>query len=329
MKAYPLLMLLVLLAVAGSAAAQVPGAVQQVDQSEQRRRAEASARAAVSGDTAPELYAGESADLGPQQVIGVARRRQLIEASADAQYYYTDNFFLTEEPFTESTTVLLSTVDVALAPTPYPLGDGWFAPRIGFRHQWYNFGLETDQPFDVFDFRAQTLYGEGRFRLAEHWTVEAGVDAQRLLHHDTGDEFYRELAPRWGLTWRRPVCRAVVFEAGYRGLYRITQTDGAFPDDLNDRLDTFAYASLAITCGERFVAQPYYRYQYTRYDENPPGLNRDGQIHSLGLGCYYFLSEWCSVRGFIHYDNAEFRGSLLPDYRNFNAGGGVNLTLRF
>jgi hypothetical protein len=328
MNMHSLLILWPALLLAVPALAQVPGATRQVDQSDQRRRAEESARTVAAGEAAPELYSGEAADLGPQTVLGVARPRHHFAASADVQYYYTDNFFLNESPFRQETTVLLSTVDVALAPTPYPLGGGRFAPRIGVRHQWYNFGLETDRPFDFYDFRAQSVYGEGRFRFADHWIAEAGVEALRLVNHNTGDEFYKEIAPRWGIAWRYPLCRAATFEAGYRGIYRITE-EPFTPDNYQDRLDTIGHAALSITLGERFVAQPFYRFQHTHYSERFFGDNRDGQLHTFGLGLFCFLSDSCSLRGFFGYDLAEFRSPFLPDYRNLTAGGGVNLTLRF
>jgi hypothetical protein len=329
MNAHSLTILLAALAAALPASAQVPGATRQVDEAEQRRRAEAAARAAAAGTDAPELYAGEAADLGPQKVFGLAPSRHHFEVSADVQFYHTDNFFLAEEPIEESTTVLLSTLDVALAPAAYPLGCGTFAPRVGLRHQWYNFGLETDQPFDVFDFRAQTIYAEGRFHFARGWRVEAGFDAQRLLNHNSGDVFYEELAPRWGLSWRHALCRSATVEAAYRGIYRITRSDVTFPEDANDRLDSIVQVSLAVTPCSRVVVQPYYRFQHTHYWDELFGFNRDGQLHSAGLGIYYYFADWCSLRGFFQYDLAEFRDPFTPDYRNFNGGGGVNLTLRF
>ena len=121
-----------LLAVLGVAAvtalAQTPGAVNQVESVEQRQRFDQSARQQFdNGDSVPALYPGEESDVGPQTVVVARPRKTLFEAVADEQYFYTDNVFL-QNSRKLATTVLVSTIQLALAPSPYEIGGGQFAP---------------------------------------------------------------------------------------------------------------------------------------------------------------------------------------------------------
>src|ERR1043166_1867342 len=128
----------------GESAAQVPGAIQQVDSLQQRRQIEQASRGYESAESAPELYPGESSDVGPQSIVKLKARKTHFEALADVQYFHTDNMFLTRHDQQEAD-VLVSTVQFALAPTAYDLGGSKFAPRIGYRHEWFNFGPGSDE----------------------------------------------------------------------------------------------------------------------------------------------------------------------------------------
>src|SRR6266852_4534359 len=166
---YKIALLSLLLFCCYEAAAQVPGALDQVDSAQQRRKAEQSAHSSMKeGEAAAELFPGESSDLGPQSVLRMKARKTWFEALADVQYFYTDNMFLTEHNKQEAG-VLVSTAQIALAPTPYELGPGRFSPRLGYRHQWFDFGLDGAK-FDgstfrlnQFDFNAQTIFTDGQW----------------------------------------------------------------------------------------------------------------------------------------------------------------------
>lgn len=192
--------------------AQVPAAVQQSESMQQRRELEQAAQAAESGEVAPDLFAGESRDVGPQTILKFKPRKAYFEAMADVQYFYTDNMFLAAND-QQSADVLVSTVQFALAPTPYGLGDGQFAPRLGFRQEWWDFGLASDKeilvydfataslrpaPLNEFNFNVQTVFADGQWRRG-NWIFEAGVDFQRLLDAEHDDQFYQEAVPRWGV----------------------------------------------------------------------------------------------------------------------------------
>src|SRR6266478_2878454 len=138
------------------AAAQVPGAVRQTEAVEQRRQLEPAARSYEGGESAPELYPGESTDVGPQTIIKFKPRKTYFEAMADAQYFHTDNMFLTQHD-KQGADALVSTAQFALAPASYELGGGRFAPRLGYRHEWFDFGLLSGKQIQAFDFQTQTF----------------------------------------------------------------------------------------------------------------------------------------------------------------------------
>src|ERR1700722_7930543 len=115
------------------ARAHIRAAIDQVNTDQQRRDLDQAPQLRYDqGTPAPELYPGEADDVGPQSVLSLKPRRTLFEGSADSQYYYTDNAFLDHSTRVTSG-MLVSTVQFALAPTPYQLGEGQYAPRIGFR----------------------------------------------------------------------------------------------------------------------------------------------------------------------------------------------------
>ena len=176
---------------------------QQVDSAQQRRELGQPAKTLGDGETVPELFTGEASDVGPQSVVKFKSRTSYLELSADAQYFYTDNLFLADGGRV-GTDVLVSMVQAALAPGAYALGEGRFAPRLGYRHEWFNYGLATPKEIEVFDFNtgdfreiklrefdfnAQTVFTDGRWRQG-NWVVGAGFDYRRLLDSDRYEQFY-------------------------------------------------------------------------------------------------------------------------------------------
>jgi hypothetical protein len=324
------------------ATAQTPGAVRQVESDQQRRQMERNARPIEPGDTAPELYPGEVTDVGPQSILKYKQRKTYVEAMADAQYFYTDNMFLNEEDKQRSD-VLVATVQFALAPTPYDLRGGKLAPRIGYRHQWYNFGLANDDTVEVFDFQtfqfrdvelnkfdfnAQTLFTDGRWTLG-NWAFDLGFDYTRLMESDDYDQFYQEYVPRWGVQRLFPLYETGTLSVGYAGDYRFAQTDlppPAFEDDFNSRTDHSLFVAFAQSLCKYAVAQPYYRFKYTRFTK---GDERDDYLHSFGVAVHCFFTQQVGMRAFLGYDILESSNGDIPDFKRLDTGAGLNLTFRF
>ena len=314
-------------------AAQVPGALDQVDSTQQRRNAGRSAHSVLSdGDSVPELFPGESSDVGPQSVLKMIPRKTWFEALADVQYFYTDNMFLTEHN-KEEAGVLVSTAQFALAPTPYDLGPGKFSPRIGYRHQWYDFGLDGAR-FDGtffhqrdFDFNVQTVFTDMQWSCHDNWILAAGFDYTRLMSTPEYDEFYKEYVPRWSLERLVPLDDKTVISLGYEGDYRFSDADVFFNTDFNDRTDHSFFALCTRSLCRYAVLQPYYRFKYTHFTAN---IDREDYLHSFGIALYCFFTPRISLRGFVSYDIKDSDGRQQgEDYRRLDAGGGVNLTIRF
>ena len=325
-------------------AAQTPSPIRQVESDQQRRQMERDARPIVPGETAPELYPGEATDIGPQSILTYKPRKTYIEAMVDGQYFYTDNMFL-DETNRQATDVFVATAQFALAPTPYDLWGGKLGPRIGYRHQWYMYGLLNDDTVQAadfettppsfpelelrkFDFNAQTIFTDGRWTLG-NWAFELGFDYTRLMESDDYDQFYQEYVPRLGVQRVFPLYETGALSLGYAGDYRFTDTDlppPVFNEDFNDRTDHSLYVSFAQSLCRHAVLQPYYRFKYTRFTE---GDERDDYLHSFGVAVHCFFTEQIALRAFAGYDMLESSNPVIPDYRRLDTGGGLNLTFRF
>jgi len=313
-----------------------------VESDQQRRQLERAAREIQPGETAPELYPGEVTDIGPQSIIKYKPRKSYVEAMVDGQYFYTDNMFLNEEDKQEAD-VFVGTAQIALAPTAYDLGPGKLAPRIGYRHQWYMFGLlndDTVQVFDFetlsvrevelrkFDFNAQTLFTDGRWTMG-NWGVDLGFEYTRLMESDDYDQFYQEYVPRWGVQRVFPLYESGALSLGYAGDYRFADTDmppPQFNEDFNSRTDHSLNIAFTQSLCKHAVVQPYYRFKYTRFTE---GDERDDYLHSFGVAVHCFFTQQVGLRAFAGYDMLETSNPNIPDYRRLDAGGGLNLTFRF
>jgi hypothetical protein len=288
-------------------------------------------------EKAPELYPGENADVGPQFLLRVKQRREWVEGSVDSQYFYTSNVFLSENPTYNSTVdtgVWVNTAQVAFAPTPFDWNDGKLAPRVGFRHQWYNYGLDkNDNNLNNIDFDLQTIFAEVRYQFAENWVASFGTDFTRLLQHETPvsdyAEIYKEIVPRGSVERFFPLNDTMFFNVAYDTAYHITETD-PFPSSYsNNRWDHNITGSFGWEIMPNLWTQPYYRFQLTDYWGNG---SRYDFLYTFGLGFSFNLAKWASLRTFVAYDIKESHDnpeSNTVDYKNLNAGLGLNLLLRF
>lgn len=317
------------------AMAQQRGAsqVQRMEQfNQQQTDARIESAQNASSQLAPELYEGESSDVGPQFIVRTKPRRKWIEASVDSQYYYTSNAFLNEKAPIDDTTILVNTVQVALAPTPFAVGEDQFAPRLGFRYQWYNYGLDsTTNQYNNLDFDVQTLFTDLRYKFKDNWYVAAGFEWNRLLAHEgpTADysEFYKEYDPSWTIGKFFPITDSMFFSVEYQGIYHFTVVDPTPAQNINDRIDHGLRLSYTQELIPNLYLQPYVRLLYTDY-VNVNG-SRNDYLMTIGCAFSYAINEWASVRTFASYDMKESDDPLYPDYTNVNAGTGVTLSISF
>ncbi len=295
----------------------------------------------------PEIIPGEHADMGPQFIVKQKKIRKWISAYVDSQYYYTSNAFLEEDaPMRHQATdcgLLVSTADFAVAPDPFEFDGDRFYPKVGFRHQWFNYGVGTTtdpiertfQGLNSSDFDAQTIYTEGTYALGESWSFGTGFEFVRLLTHESSDgdfdqdyqEFYKEYAPKWSIERYFPINDSMFFSVRYDGKWRITDVDPAQPKrQINDRDDhslTFAYTQEVLP---KVYIQPNFRFQYSDYIVNG---DRNDYLYNLGATISWSITDWASVRTFATWEHRESDDPTVADYFKIDSGGGVTLSLRF
>jgi hypothetical protein len=296
------------------------------------------------GDSAPQLYEGEDTDVGPQSVVRVKPRKTLFEVSGDVQLFRTDNLFLTDkDPFGSGerdkvdAIVMVTKAEIALAPTPYPIAGGNLAPRLGYRHQWFDFGLDDERLRDShlnlssFNFNAQTLFADIRWS-RDNWIFEGGVDGMRLMTSNGYDEFYKEVLPHVGVRRIIPLNDKMAFSAGYEGNYHFSDTKVEFypfdAADVSDRTDQMLFATYTQVLCKHAVLQPYYRFKYTHFTQSSIGARND-YLQSMGASLYLIICPHFNVRAFAGYDIKKTDNDLASEYHKLDLGGGVNVTFRF
>jgi hypothetical protein len=328
-----------------TASAQLPGGTQsrQLESAEQRLAMEERA-AALTVSNAPSLFAGEDADVGPQSVLNLKGRGRapVVELFADAQYFYTDNMFLSDAN-EQSADVLVSTVQGIFNAIRFPIFGGDFVQRFGYRHQWFDYGLVDDSTISVFDlstgtfrqaklnefdFNAGTAFAEGIWK-RDHWVAGLAFDYQRLMDTDAYDQFYREFTPRWGLKRVVPLCPRSALTLGYEGDYRATATDDpplGFDSNFNDRTDHSLVIDATYIFCKYAIAQAYYRFQFTYFTGSE---RREDYLHAFGVALYCPFTENVGLRFFANYDILETNGALVTDYNRLDTGAGLNLMVKF
>lgn len=323
-----------------AAIAQMPNAYQQVDTVNQNRQMDESAQA-LGTNNVPALYDSETSDVGPQSVLEMKARRTWVQAYADEQYFYTDNMFLADHG-QQSADVLVSTVMAALAPTPYDFEGGQLAPRIGYEHQWFNYDLIESSSLEVvnglfsgssatadtFDFNVSTAFADVSWK-RHNWEFTVGADFRQLLDSGSYSEFYRETVPRLSISRDFNLTANTGISIGYQGDYRVTETDGpdpiGFGRGFNDRMDQGLYVVGSWRLCRYAILQPFYNFEYTHYTR----INRDDFLHSFGLTLYCPVTQNITFRGFVGYNDLNTDGFYAQNYEALDAGGGLNLSVRF
>ena len=306
--------------------AQAPPAVQQLDDN-RRSREQQSLMSTEASLRAPELYAGEDEDVGPQRILKFKPTRTYVEAIADSQYYFTDNTFLTDRAKT-STAIAVNTIQLALAPSPYELSSGAFAPVVGFRSQWYNYGLDgRSGNLDRLNFNAQTILGGAHYIFKQNWRASLTFDYTRLLNQHSYHEFYTEYVPAIGLQRSFPLNEKMAISAEWRTAYHISSVDPAPRRDINDRLDSSLTLSLNTLIIPKLVVSQYYQFTHYYYSRTAFGEDRNDFLNSIGLSLAYYFNPKISARLFAGADFKQSDDSRAQEYQKLDAG--INLTVNF
>ncbi len=293
------------------------------------------------GTNAPELYAGENEDIGPQRILRVngqasavaAPRRQWFDVTLDSQVFYSDNANFGGAGNRISSAVFVNTAQAALAPTPFDLGPGKFAPVAGFSSQWYNY---SSSQMTAFDFDAQTAFVNLRYFFG-NWQASLGGNYTRLLSQSGYNETYREWLP--SLTVQRvfPLNDRFALIAGNVLDYHFSHVTSVFGsrDDINDHFDEMIFLSLNWQVTPRFAVQPFYRFQYSLYKNDtlsgslPTSTQRNDFLSAVGVTLLYTFNPHASLRAFCSYNTKTSDDQFTPHYDEINGGLGVALDFRF
>jgi hypothetical protein len=336
-----------------SVRAQVGGMVGQVDNSNTRQQLNQTAESQVAGtNSVPQLYEGESSDVGPQSVVAPRERHTIFQARADVQLLYTDNAFLTANNKID-TGVLISTAEAEFAPVSYPLGNGTLTPRIGYQGQWFDYFFNNQQvrfignqgvppgKLSDFDFTSQSVFGDAMWT-HDHLSLGGGLEATRMLFTPHYDPFYDELMPFWSARYVFPICDESALSVSYLGDYRFTSSQRSFflgspGGNIDDRTDQGLLLTWTQVLSKGVVFQPFYEFKYTHFTEEPAVVNssnvretvtRNDYLNTVGAGIYWFVSPNCTVRGFFNYNSLKSSISAV-EYREFDGGGGVDVSIKF
>lgn len=302
---------------------RVDSATQQVERTNLNRRFLEPA-----ADVIPSLYKDESKDLGPQYMVKEAPPKQpWIEASFDYQYASSTNVNLLEKDQSESS-LMISTAQIALTPSPWELADGSFALKTGYRHQKFNYGVWTKNEHNLndADFDVSSLFLQGRYMFHEKWVFATGLDYNRLLTAATGkyDEFYAEFVPSVSLERSFAIDNKSMVTASLGGNLHITRVDSPNTDH-NDRVDEVLLLSYIRELTPAIAVQPFYRAQFTQYTRG----SRKDILQTVGLTVSYAFSQWASARVYTNYEARESGDGAVADYRKLDTGIGVSFQVRF
>jgi hypothetical protein len=321
-----------LLFVVASAIAQ-PSAVQQI-QNTQIQMQMPSPELRV-GTNAPEIYVGENEDIGPQRILRINNatrpksKREWLDGSIDTQVFYSDNANFGGENTRIGSFVFVNTAQVALAPTPFELGPGKFAPSVGFMSQWYNY---SSGRMHELDFNAQTAFVNLRYFLG-NWQFGVGANYTRILSQDNYEETYREWLPSVSLQRVFPLNDQLALIVGNVVDWHFSHVQSVFgsSDDLNDHLDETIFLTLNWQVTPKLAVQPFYRLQYSFYpnDSADQGKERTDWLNSAGLNVVYTFNRHASLRTFFSYNTKWSDDEYTSHYDEFNGGLGAALNIRF
>jgi len=305
-----------------------PAAIQQLQNNQITREFQPPPPGLAAGTNAPELYAGENLDVGPQRILRMLPHHAWLGALFDSQAFFTDNANYAPQPFAVSSWVFVNTVQASLTPPAVTLGPGRATVAIGVASQWYNYG---DNRMESFDFNAQTIFLNGNYTVGK-WQFGAGANLTRLVNQENYNETYREFMPNLGIQRVLPLNRRLSLILGDLVEYHLTEVPSVLGSraDINDRLDNIASLSLAWQATRHLLLQPFYRFQYSNYQHDTPGTSgRNDYLQSLGLSATYYFNRQVSLRAFYNYNRRQSGDPFTPAYREMDGGPGISLDIKF
>jgi hypothetical protein len=328
---------IVLSAVSARAQSSAATAVQQIQSFQQNTVQQNPMLDLKAGGNAPETYTNENSDIGQQHILRVIPKPTRWEVIADSRYYFTDNATLSQNPVSSS--VFVNTVSAAYAPTAYKLGYGRFAPKLGYRVQWWNYEgatLPGGIPISSTDFNAQTAFLGGSYLLPGNWQFFTEFDYTRIVQQpDYSLEFYHEYVPSGGIQKLIQVSQNSLISASLETDYHFGWVNNP-PSESQNRWDDTLSLAFQWQPVPKVVVQPYYNLTYTYYRLDTAGnaSGRNDILNDTGLSVAYYFTTWLSLQAFANYDikssddkSIQAATGFNPGYRAYSVG--LDLTVKF
>ena len=313
----------------GIAVAQnrIDTATQQMGRQDLRTRLQTPAAQEISS-----LYEDEDKDVGPQNVIRQKPRHNWLEASSDVQFGSTSNVYLTETGKTDSS-MMISTVQLAVTPPAWQVPGGQFSAKAGYRHQKFNYGIASGRSESIIndsDFDISTVFVQGHYLILEQWLVGGGMDYNRLLTSTDGSytEFYSEFAPNLSLQRSFELSKKSAISANIGVAGHISYLDPSYlvPSDSYDRVDESATVTYSRELLSKLGFQTFYRAQFTQYTRNHV---RKDLTQTLGVVLAYSLCNEASLRAFANFEGRSSEDPNIADYQKVDTGMGLSLRVQF
>jgi hypothetical protein len=307
-----------------------PVNVQQFQNTQQTRQSEQPLAGLLAGTNAPDLYPGESTDVGPQRILRVNPRPEYFNVLLDSQVFYSDNANFAQGKFILDSTVYVNTVQAAFTTPDFKLGPGKLTLTAGGISQWYNYG---NNKMTALDFDAQTLFVGSRYTL-NNWMISLGGSYTRLVNQPNyNDQTYQEYLPVLAVQRIFPVNDRFIFVVGNQVDYHFSSVpavQGAGPTEINNRLDDITSLTFNWQLTRHLILQPGYRFQYSnyRYGSTDWTTDRNDYLNSFGVTLAYYFNKNVSVRTFFNY-NIKESDDPSTVYHEYNGGLGGTLTVSF
>jgi hypothetical protein len=284
--------------------------------------------------TAPELFPGESDDLGPQQLLLKKPRAKMFELSSDTQALFTSNALLSERGH-RGVGVFVQSAGLTFAPRPLELGDVKLAFRSGYRQQFWLYE-PTTKNLNKLDFAFSGVFTSLRAIFSDELSVNVGVDYSRVLGFSdrsawrSSPENYVDFTPSVSVDYSKKLSDKVGFSTSW--ITSVHWTDSASwrgtPSGRdNNRIDHSVVASLSWQAASKLVFQPNVRLQRVDYFEG----KRADWFLSAGLGMIVPVTEAFSLRASFAVERRESNDLLFgtPDYDKMDASLSLSGLLRF
>jgi len=311
-----------------------PVNVQQFQNTQQARQFEAPLPGQMLATNAPELYPGESTDVGPQRILRQNPRPNYFNVWLDSQVFYSDNANFAQGKFILDSTVYVNTAQAAITPPDFKLGDGRLTLTAGGISQWYNYG---NHQMSSLDFNAQTLFTSARYSW-NNWQFSLGFSYTRLLEQEHYNQTYQEYLPVLAVQRIFPINEKLIVAVGNQLDYHFTDVPphtiainaSSGSSEINNRLDDITSLTLSWELARRLILQPSYRFQYSNYRySTDQTTDRNDYLNTFGITLAYYFNQNISLRTFFNYNIKQSDDPLTPAYHEYNGGLGGTLNVSF